>query len=113
MLERLSTAGAEVEQVAAYAVVRDCSDAENVIEKLEADRVDWITFTSSRCVECFLSAVEPELVAGSAARLASIGPRTSQTLRGHGLEPAVEASPHTISGLLAAIVRWEENTSAE
>jgi uroporphyrinogen-III synthase len=39
-----------------------------------------------------------------AARLASIGPVTSATLREHGLEPDVEAERHDIDGLVAALV---------
>ncbi|MHB2007678.1 MAG: uroporphyrinogen-III synthase [Acidobacteriaceae bacterium] len=37
---------------------------------------------------------------------ASIGPVTSQTLRQHGIEPAVEATEYTIPGLVAALCRW-------
>jgi uroporphyrinogen-III synthase len=35
----------------------------------------------------------------------SIGPITSQTLRDHNWEPAAEASPHDIPGLIAATIR--------
>ena len=37
------------------------------------------------------------------ARLASIGPVTSATLREHGLEPDVEAGRHDIDGLVDAL----------
>jgi uroporphyrinogen III methyltransferase/synthase len=37
------------------------------------------------------------------ARLASISPVTSQTLRELGFEPAAEATTYTMSGLVAAI----------
>ncbi len=40
----------------------------------------------------------------STARLASIGPITSDALRANGLEPALEADPHDVDGLLAALV---------
>jgi uroporphyrinogen-III synthase len=39
-----------------------------------------------------------------AARVVSIGPVTSQTLREHDIEPHVEAPRHDIDGLIAAIV---------
>jgi uroporphyrinogen-III synthase len=39
-----------------------------------------------------------------AARVVSIGPVTSATLRQHGIEPDVEARQHDIEGLLRAIV---------
>ena len=41
---------------------------------------------------------------GRAARLVSIGPVTSATLRERGLEPDVEASRHDIDGLVEALV---------
>jgi uroporphyrinogen-III synthase len=44
------------------------------------------------------------------ARLVSIGPVTSQTLREHGREPDVEAARHDIDGLVSALV--EDVTSA-
>ena len=37
------------------------------------------------------------------ARVVSIGPVTSETLREHGLEPDVEAERHDIDGLVAAL----------
>jgi uroporphyrinogen III methyltransferase/synthase len=37
--------------------------------------------------------------------IASIGPITSATLSKFGVEPTVEADPHTMDGLIAAIVR--------
>ena len=40
----------------------------------------------------------------ASARLASIGPITSDALRAHGLEPALEADPHDVDGLLAALL---------
>lgn len=35
----------------------------------------------------------------------SIGPITSETLRDHNWEPAAEADPHDIAGLVAATIR--------
>ncbi len=47
-----------------------------------------------------------EAVGGAelSARLVSIGPVTSDTLREHGLEPHVEASRHDVDGLVEALV---------
>ena len=36
-------------------------------------------------------------------RLASIGPETTKTLESLGMKAAVEAKPHTIDGLVAAL----------
>jgi len=40
---------------------------------------------------------------GIAAAVVSIGPVTSATLRGHGVEPYREAGEHDLDGLVAAL----------
>jgi uroporphyrinogen III methyltransferase/synthase len=60
----------------------------------------YVTFTSSSTVRFFL---EGGAEVGE-ARVVSIGPVTSATLRDHGIEPHVEATRHDIDGLVAAIV---------
>lgn len=68
-----------------------------------APAADWITFTSSSTVKNFLALNEPGTIQNY--RTASIGPITSETLRMHGVEPTVEAKPHTTEGLIDAILR--------
>jgi uroporphyrinogen III methyltransferase/synthase len=65
------------------------------------EEATYVTFTSSSTVRFFFDG-GGELV--DAARVVSIGPVTSQTLREHGVEPHVEADRHDIDGLVAAIV---------
>jgi uroporphyrinogen III methyltransferase/synthase len=97
--DALRERGAQVDVVALY---------ETVAEPLAQDAraalagADYVTFTSSSTVEFFLQAADGAIPA--AARLVSIGPVTSQTLRAHGLEPDVEAARHDIDGLLEALV---------
>jgi uroporphyrinogen-III synthase len=66
--------------------------------------IDAATFTSSSSVthlaEAARAAGIPWPLAGVPA--VSIGPITSRTLRERGWEPAVEASPSDIPGLVAA-----------
>jgi len=67
---------------------------------------DAATFTSSSTVTNFLNlAREAGVVVPRAMRAVSIGPVTSRTLRENGWEPAVEAAPHELSGLVEAVVR--------
>lgn len=70
---------------------------------------DWVTFTSSSTVKNFLALNE----AGAIARYktASIGPITTETLRMHGIEPTVEATPHTTEGVINAILRYHHPQS--
>lgn len=68
-----------------------------------AGRPDWVTLTSSSTVKNLLAAVGYERLSGM--RLASIGPVTTATAIQHGLEIATEADPHTLDGLVDALVR--------
>jgi uroporphyrinogen III methyltransferase/synthase len=63
---------------------------------------DYVTFTSSSTVRFFFASLDGAVV--EHARLVSIGPVTSQTLREHGREPDVEATRHDIDGLVDALV---------
>jgi len=107
LAEALAAAGASVTDVAAYRTVPDPEGARAATEALAARQVDWITFTSSSTVRFFVEAVGLDAVRASGARLASIGPTTSATLRDLGLEPTVEAAEHTVPGLVAAILSAE------
>jgi uroporphyrinogen III methyltransferase / synthase len=87
--------GAAVEVLALYRTV-----AEPLTDPEALARASYVTFTSSSTVR-FLLASGAALPEG--ARLASIGPVTSATLREHGLEPDVEAERHDIDGLVDAL----------
>jgi uroporphyrinogen III methyltransferase/synthase len=78
------------------------------------EAADYITFTSASTVKRLAGLLEADAasVGGAGrplsgrlagARLCSIGPVTSQTLRELGLEVAVEAREYTAAGLVAAI----------
>ncbi len=119
LVEALAAAGAIVDDIAFYRTVAPEALPPEALDALENNRVDWITFTSSSTVTNFLELLprrpgraQRGPAAGAplpaAVRLASIGPITSETLREHGLEPTVEASPHDIPGLLQAILAAEQ-----
>jgi uroporphyrinogen III methyltransferase/synthase len=63
---------------------------------------DVITFTSSSTVDRYVEAFGLDAVP---AIVASIGPITSATARGHGIEVDVEATDHSIPGLVEALVK--------
>jgi uroporphyrinogen III methyltransferase/synthase len=108
LVERLAACGAQVTELTAYRTAANNEGAERVAAMLARDKVDWLTFTSSSTVKNFFSAVAAETARTSRARSASIGPSTSATLRALRIEPAAEADPHTIDGLVAAILSAEE-----
>jgi uroporphyrinogen III methyltransferase / synthase len=91
--------GAQVDVVALYDTVAETLDGD-ALERLE--RATYVTFTSSSTVRFFLDAGGrvPE-----GARVASIGPVTSETARERGLPVHVEAERHDIDGLVDVLVR--------
>lgn len=99
--EELRKRGAVVDVAPAYRTVPADSSA---LRRAIADkRPDWITFTSSSTVRHFVEMAGEEALRD--VRIASIGPITSATIREYGVEPSVEADPHTMDGLIAAILR--------
>ena len=105
--EALQAGGATVDTVEAYRNVLPDSAPAQLKAALEQG-IAAATFTSSSSVSHLAEAAEKAglrfPLAGVAAL--SIGPVTSTTLREAGWEPAVEASPSDVDGLIAATVRW-------
>ena len=99
--DALHAHGAEVDVLELYETIAEPLSA----EQLDAVRsADYVTFTSASTVANLLRALDGDASALAAARLASIGPITSDALRAHGLVPHVEAERHDVDGLLAAFV---------
>ncbi|HWD19809.1 MAG TPA: uroporphyrinogen-III C-methyltransferase [Verrucomicrobiae bacterium] len=102
---KLEEMGAIVDDVPCYQTVPETEDRNGAAARLLESGADWITFTSGSTVEHFharfnlhdLTAKYPEL------KLASIGPETSKALAALNLTPHLEASPHTIDGLVKAL----------
>jgi uroporphyrinogen-III synthase len=95
--EGLRAKGWIVDEVDAYRTVEG-TPTEAALARI--DEADVVTFTSSSTVERFVAAVGRERVP---ARVACIGPITAATAREHGLHVDVEASVHTIDGLVGAL----------
>ena len=97
--DSLREAGWEVLDVAAY---------RNVGVRLSADQrrtvaaSDGVVFTSSSTVKRLVAEVGADAVP---PLVATIGPATSATAVEHRLEVTVEATDHTIDGVVAALVR--------
>ncbi|NQU37591.1 MAG: uroporphyrinogen-III synthase, partial [Actinobacteria bacterium] len=104
LAERLQHAGARVSQVVVYA----STDVERVDPQVETalseGQIDWITITSSAIAQ---SAVRLFGQSFGQAKLASISPITSETLRTLGHEPTAEAIDYTVDGVVDAILGAE------
>ncbi|MBX6331687.1 MAG: uroporphyrinogen-III C-methyltransferase [Gemmatimonadaceae bacterium] len=94
--------GAEVDEVPVYRSVPDPEGSEAARAALRDGQVDLVTFTSGSTVRFFVDAVGLE--AARRARVASIGPITSDAARSLGLTVDVEAAEATIPGLVRAVV---------
>ncbi len=101
LAERLAAAGAVVEQVVVYTSADVEQPNIEAAALLRDGKVDWITVTSSAIARSLVRLFGDQL---RGAKLASISPITSGTLRELGYEPAVEATEYTLAGLTAAIV---------
>ncbi len=104
---KLEDLGAIVDDVAFYKTIPETEDLTGTAAKFEEGGADWVTFTSSSTVENFHARFDmtqlrkkwPNL------RYASIGPETSKALEKLGVTADIEASPHTIEGLVGALLR--------
>jgi uroporphyrinogen III methyltransferase / synthase len=98
--DTLRERGAEVDVVSVYETVRDEPDGK-AIEA--AQGADYVTFTSSSTVRNLTEALGDRFPKD--ARIVSIGPITSETVRDAGLEVHVEAERHDIDGLVMALLQ--------
>lgn len=97
--------GAEVENIPVYRTVPVAADFGELISEIIARRIDAVTFTSSSTVKSFVHLVGPETATSGRFVAATIGPVTAATARELGLRDVIEAEPHTVPGLVEALVR--------
>ena len=107
LADGLRRGGAQVHEITAYCTLPDDPDLTELRSALQADQIDWITFTSSSTVRNFLDKLDLSLLRGKKTRLASIGPVTSATIKQMLLPVSAEAAEHTIDGLVAALLQAE------
>ncbi|HEX7097318.1 MAG TPA: uroporphyrinogen-III synthase [Acidimicrobiales bacterium] len=90
--------GWNVDAVVAYRTVP--ADVPDQVRD-EVARADAVTFTSASTVELFVAALGRDAVPPT---VVTIGPITSDAARALGIEVTAEADPHTIDGLVDALV---------
>jgi uroporphyrinogen III methyltransferase/synthase len=110
LVEQLLELGAVVDEVKTYEPV-PAQTSRDRIEEVLALQPDFITFTSSSTVENLVRIIGDEAFEAhrAALRAASIGPATTRTLKGFGLNPVVEADTHTVGGLIEAMEQFVES----
>ena len=81
-------------------------DRNGAVARMDEEGAQWITFTSSSTVENFDARFGlVETLKRHEMKAISIGPETSKTLKQLGVNPQAEASPHTISGVVDALLQ--------
>lgn len=101
----LGAQGAVVEVVPVYRTVRAATDLSALAAELRQGRIDAVTFTSSSTVRHFVDLVGPGAATSGRFAAAVIGPVTAGTARELGIGDVLEAVPHTVAGLVDALVR--------
>jgi uroporphyrinogen III methyltransferase/synthase len=101
LAEELEEIGAAVDQVPVYRTVDVDEPNQDVADALKAGEVNWVTVTSSPTARALVRLYGEML---RTTKVVSISPLTSATLRELGYEPAVEAIPHTVEGMVDALL---------
>jgi len=108
LVEILSRAGAEVDNVALYTADAAKSDCAWLADGINDGTIDWLTFASPSSVDAFFEQIGVEAVNSAKVKVASIGPVTSERLKALGARVDVTAEEHTLDGLLGAVEEKEK-----
>lgn len=115
----LRNAGAIVDDIPLYftELPTDGEDIQTLVDALENNAVDVITFSSSSTADNFAKRLAPALEKNpnllDSCKLASIGPITSETIKKQFGRVDIEASIYTIDGLLSAILYAEDESQQQ
>jgi uroporphyrinogen III methyltransferase/synthase len=103
LVKDLIQLGARPEEVIAYRTSPAVEAISKAKEMLSSGKIDVITFASSSTVSSLISALGSKKAALKKIKVASIGPKTSETAVKAGLKVDIEASQQTLPGLVSAI----------
>ncbi len=102
----LRAGGAHCDDRAVYRTIAPADLPDAFWAAYEAGRIGWITLTSPSAFVNLLERLGGDRTEQlRAIKLASIGPVTTRAIRERGFEVTVEADPHDVAGMVAAIVR--------
>ena len=104
---RLTAAKIDFEQVVAYRSVDRQAVPAASIQAMKSGEINWVTVTSSAIAGSLVRLFGDAL---KQAKLVSISPTTSQTLRELGFSPSAEATEYHMPGIVNAIVAHEAQT---
>lgn len=95
----------EVKEIHTYETVVDSTRKDEVLELLNQNNADYITFASSSTVKNFVEIIGEENIDKlNNIKVISIGPITTQTIKELGLSLYKEAEVATIDGMISTII---------
>jgi uroporphyrinogen III methyltransferase/synthase len=102
----LEDMGAIVDDTPCYQTVIETEDVTGHAARMMKEGAEWITFTSGSTVRNFHQRFDlPGFVRQYPhVKLASVGPETTKVIQELNLSPTVEARPHTMEGLVEAMI---------
>jgi uroporphyrinogen III methyltransferase/synthase len=107
VLRQELAAVASVDQVAVYSQVDALEGAAELLERLRAGEIDYVTLTSSNIARALLRTLDPAVrgrIEAEEVKLVTISPVTSAAVRELGLPVAAEAAEYTTAGVVDALV---------
>jgi uroporphyrinogen III methyltransferase / synthase len=109
LIDELRRRGAQVDLGVAYRTVAVESDLAELRSLIQAQSIDIVTFTSASTVDHFFGPLSSDERASvlEQARIASIGPVTSDAIRRYGRGPDIEARSASVQALHDAVVQSE------
>lgn len=105
LAEELEEAGAGVDQIPVYRTVEFEEPNQDVSDSLKAGEITWITVTSSPTARSLVQLYGDLL---KSAKIVSISPLTSATLKTLGYPATFEATPHTVDGMVETLLNATE-----
>lgn len=110
--QALDALGAIVDDIGVYRTVADTSESgasASTVANFRDNGANWALFTSASTVEHFNSRFNLKEITRQfpQLKLASIGPETSKAMVSFGVKPSIEASVHTLDGLVEAVLEAE------
>jgi len=109
LYEGLLAEGAIPHSTPVYQNILPEQDMTRVMQKIQSQSIDWITFTSSSAVKNFFQLLPNEFgeaLKKSAPQVACIGKITAATAHQYGLKVHVVPEEQTMKGLVNAIVKY-------
>jgi uroporphyrinogen III methyltransferase / synthase len=105
--------GAVLDEVDSYRTVTPADAGPKAKELLGSGKIDAITFTSSSTVRNLVSLIDGDLSLLDGVQKISIGPVTSATARELGVPIDIEASEHTVPGVVQAFTAAHQPNAAQ